>query len=126
MAPLAILGQDCILTINGSTAANVRDVTINVSAKEADVTTRGAGGWRQTLATLREARLEMTILDIPGDPVYAALKTAFYASGADRLVTLSAGGVSGKWSVLGFDRKEPLDGAVTIAVTLKLAELDTD
>lgn len=122
MSVIAVLGQDCVLTINGTEARSVRDVTIEVTAREADVTTRAAGGWRQTVATLREARMEMTILDIPGDPVYGALRDAFYGSGAGRLVTVSAGGVTGKWSVMGFERKEPLDGAVSIGVTLRLAE----
>ena len=42
----------------GSTATseltNTRDVTLNLETGEADATTRGSGGWRAIVATLKE------------------------------------------------------------------------
>ena len=41
---------------------NVRDVTLNLEAGEADVTTRGNQGWRATAPTLRECTAEFEML----------------------------------------------------------------
>jgi len=44
----------------GSTASNeitnIMDVTVNLETGEADVTTRAASGWRNTVGTLKEGR----------------------------------------------------------------------
>jgi hypothetical protein len=37
---------------------NAKDVTLNLEAGEADVTTRGNNGWRATVPTLKEASVE--------------------------------------------------------------------
>ena len=58
------LGLDAKLFRNTGTFAtptwneitNVRDVTLNLEAGEADVTTRGNNGWRATVATLKDLR----------------------------------------------------------------------
>jgi hypothetical protein len=60
------LGLDAKLYRNTGTYAapvwnevkNVKDLTLNLEAGEADVTTRGNNGWRATLATLKDGSVE--------------------------------------------------------------------
>ena len=41
---------------------NVRDVTLNLETGEADVSTRGNGGWRANIGTLKGATLEFEMM----------------------------------------------------------------
>ncbi len=45
----------------------VRDVTLNLSFSTADVTTRAAEGWRQTVPTLNDASIDFAIRWTPDD-----------------------------------------------------------
>ncbi|MBK9127943.1 MAG: hypothetical protein IPM13_09095 [Phycisphaerales bacterium] len=47
--------------------ANVRNVTLNLEAGEADVTTRANSGWRATAPTLRECSVELEMVLDPDD-----------------------------------------------------------
>ena len=70
-----ILGKDAKIyqgAAGGELAAltemsNVRDVTLNLEAGEADITTRANGGWRATAPTLRECTCEFEMVWKPGD-----------------------------------------------------------
>lgn len=125
-----VLGLDCILKINNTEVENVQDVTLNTSAGEADVTTRGNAGWRQTKATLKEATLEFTILKIESDSTYVTLRDAFLSNTTVHgWVGHETGGqtyksLSGDWSVTNFSEEQPLEEAVKINVTLKMAAID--
>lgn len=108
--------------------ANVKDVTLNLEAGEADVTTRANQGWRATAPTLRECTAEFEMLWKPGDAGFDAVKTAFLTSGTIRLAVLTgdktaAGteGPLGDFSITNFSRSEPLEEGVTVSVTAKLA-----
>ena len=41
---------------------NVKDVTLNLEAGEADVTTRGNAGWRATIAALKDGSIEFEMV----------------------------------------------------------------
>jgi hypothetical protein len=64
------LGLDAKLYRNTGTYAapvwneikNVKDVTLNLEAGEADVTTRGNNGWRATVATLKDGSIEFEMV----------------------------------------------------------------
>ena len=64
------LGLDAKLFQNTGTYAtptwdeitNVRDLTLNLEAGEADVTTRGNAGWRATVATLKDGSIEFEMV----------------------------------------------------------------
>lgn len=73
--------------------SNVKDVTLNLEAGEADVTTRGNQGWRATAPTLRECTVEFEMLWNPGDAGFEAIKTAFLSSGTLRLAVKEQLGV---------------------------------
>ena len=117
---IAVLGMDCVLTIDGTEVTNVQDVTVNMSAGEADVTTRGNSGWRQTVPTLRECTIEFTMLYLPGEATFDTLHAAFNSGDT---VPASCEGISGQWGVTNFSYEEPLEDAVKVNVTLKLAKI---
>jgi len=112
--------------------ANVKDVTLNLEAGEADVTTRANQGWRATAPTLRECTAEFEMLWKPGDAGFDAVKTAFLSSGTIRLAVLTGEkaasgteGPLGDFSITNFSRNEPLEEGVTVSVTAKLAVFDS-
>ena len=111
--------------------SNVRDVTLNLEAGEADITTRANSGWKATAPTLRECTCEFEMVWKPGDDGFDAVKAAFLSSGLVELAVLDqarettgAQGPKGSFSITSFSRKEALEEAITVSVTAKLAEFD--
>ena len=111
--------------------ANVRDVTLNLEAGEADITTRANSGWRATAPTLRECTCEFEMVWRPGDAGFDAIKNAFLAGSTIELAVLDQGkttdgaqGPKGSFSITSFSRNEPLEEAITVSVTAKLAVFD--
>ena len=107
---------------------NVRDVTLNLEAGEADITTRGNSGWRATAPTLRECTVEFQMVWRPGDAVFDAIKNAFLTAGTVALAVLDqkrevsgAQGPLGDFSITNFSRNEALEEAIVADVTAKLA-----
>lgn len=112
-----------------TTLTNVRDLTLSVEAGEADVTTRANSGWRATLATLKEGTLEFEMVWEPGDAGFEAIKDAFLNGTVIGLAALDSGGASGEglvadFSITNFSRAEPLEEAITVSVTAKVAVFD--
>jgi len=109
--------------------SNVKDVTLNLEAGEADVTTRANQGWRATAPTLRECSAEFEMLWKPGDAGFDAIKTAFLTSATLALAVLTGEkatsgteGPRGDFSITNFSRNEALEEGVTVSVTAKLAK----
>jgi hypothetical protein len=103
---------------------NVRNVTLNLDAGEADVTTRANQGWRATAPTLRECSVEFEMVWDPADAGFAAVKNAYLTNGLIALKVLDkAGGQGpdGDFSITSFSRSEELEEAITVSVTAKLA-----
>jgi len=110
---------------------NVKDVSLTLEAGEADVSTRANQGWRATAPTLRECSAEFEMLWKPGDAGFEAIKTAFLSSTPLRLAVLTGEsatsgteGPLGDFSITNFSRNEPLEEAVMVSVTAKLAEFE--
>src|SRR3989304_2453087 len=110
---------------------NVRDVTLNLEAGEADITTRANSGWRATAPTPRECPAEFEMVWKPGDAGFNAVKTAFLTSATLELAildqdkaTAGAQGPKGSFSITSFSPSEALEEAITVSVTAKLAEFD--
>lgn len=111
--------------------ANVRDVTLSLEAGEADITTRANSGWRATAPTLRECTCEFEMVWQPGDAGFDAIKSAFLSGSTIELAVLDqdkttdgAQGPKGSFSITSFSRNEPLEEAITVSVTAKLAVFD--
>jgi len=110
---------------------NVRDVTVNLEAGEADVTTRANSGWRATAPTLRECSIDFEMVWKPDDAGFAAIKAAYLASETLELAALDqaretsgAQGPKGSFSITSFGRSEALEEAMTVSVTAKMATFD--
>lgn len=110
---------------------NVKDVTINLETGEADVTTRGGSGWRQTAATLKDGSVEFEMIHDPGDADFTAIQAA-WLNGTNIAMAFLDGasdtaGVSGLWAdfqITNFSQSQPLEEAMTISVTAKPARSD--
>ena len=109
----------------GATAStemkNVKDLTLDLSSGEADITTRATNGWRATAATLKEASLEWQMLWDPADTGFTAIKTAYFGN-APLALFVSDGdgcGLDADFAITGFSREEPLEEAQTVKVTAK-------
>ena len=129
-----ILGKDAKIyqgTAGGELATltemdNVKDVNLSQENGEADVTTRGNGGWRATAATLKEATIEFEMLWKPSDAAFTAILNAWLNAGEIAIAALDGAieeegnqGLVSNCTVTSFTRNEPLEEAVTVSVTLK-------
>jgi TP901-1 family phage major tail protein len=137
--PTFLLGKDAKVYFGEAGAelatlaemANVKDVTLTLEAAEADVTTRANGGWRATAPGLKTLTCDFEMVWQPGDEGFEAVKTAFLSGGLVELAPLDeakdvagAQGPKGSFSITKFDRSEPLEEAITVSVTAKLAVFD--
>lgn len=107
-----------------SELSNVRDVTVTLEAGEADVTTRANDGWRATAPTLKECTVEFEMVWKTTDAGFTAIKNAFLNNTTIALLVLSESGgegMDGDFSITNFSRNEPLEEAITVSVTAKLA-----
>ena len=124
---MAILGLSCKLFRGtaGTTAAtemtNVKDVTVNMEVGEADITTRAANGWKQSIGTLKDASIEFEMLVDSTDADYAAVRDAFLGNTALAIFASngSGSGLDCDAVVTNFSEEQPLEEAVTVKVTLK-------
>ena len=57
---------------------NVKDLTLNLEAAEADVTTRGNAGWRATIAALKDGSIEFEMVWDPADAGFTAIQDAYF------------------------------------------------
>lgn len=128
------LGMDAKLYRNTGTYAtptwnevvNVKDVTLNLEAGEADVTTRGNAGWRANIATLKDASLEFEMVWDTADDDFTAIRTAFLSNGSVEFAvmdgdieTAGSQGLRATMSITNFSRSEPLEEAIKVSVTAK-------
>jgi hypothetical protein len=105
---------------------NVKDVTLNLEAGEADVTTRGNSGWRATVATLKDASVEFDMVWDTADDDFAAIRDAFLNHTAIEvavmdgdIATAGSQGLRATCMVTNFSRNEALEEAITVSVTVK-------
>ena len=111
--------------------SNVKDVTLNLEAGEADVTTRANSGWRATAPTLRECTCEFEMVWKDSDAGFTAVKDAFLNATTLKLAGLTGDkgvanseGPMGDFSITNFSRNEALEEAIMVSVTAKLAKFD--
>jgi hypothetical protein len=105
---------------------NVKDVTLNLEAGEADVTTRGNAGWKATVATLKDGSVEFEMVWDTADTDFAAIRDAFLNKTPIDLAVLDGDvtitgtqGLRADFMVTKFTRSEPLEEAITASVTVK-------
>ena len=122
-----VLGLDAILMrgtagSQGTTEVkNVKDLTLNLESGEADVTTRATAGWRASVATLKEASLEFSILYDTEDTDYNAFATAYFNNTPLSLFVSDGNGtgLDADFSITGFSIEQPLEEALSVSITAK-------
>ncbi|MCL4193205.1 MAG: hypothetical protein KJZ87_15825 [Thermoguttaceae bacterium] len=105
---------------------NVKDLTLNLEAGEADVTTRGNNGWRATVASLKDGSIEFEMVWDTADAGFTAIQQAYFGNTPVEFAVMDgpitqAGsqGLRASFSITKFSRNEPLEEAVTVSVTAK-------
>ena len=105
---------------------NVKDLTLNLEAGEADVTTRGNAGWRATVATLKDGSIEFEMVWDTTDTNFTAIQDAFFNntdiefSVMDGDVASSGSqGLRATMSITNFSRSEALEEALMVSVNAK-------
>ncbi len=105
---------------------NAKDVTLNLEKGEADVTTRGNAGWRATVGTLKEGSIEFEMVWDTEDEGFAALQNAWFGDTPIEMAvmdgpiaTSGSQGLRATMSVISFSRKEPLEEAMSVSVSVK-------
>jgi hypothetical protein len=103
----------------------IKDLSLNIETGEADITTRGANGWRLKIATLAEAGIEGELLWDSADASFNALKNAFFGKRLIGILALDGPitevgneGLRCDASVLSFTRDESLEEALSVKFKL--------
>ena len=103
-----------------------KDVTCTINKGEADVSTRGGGGWKATIGAMKDASIEFELVYDDADAAVQAILDAFLA-GSILGLAVAKGDITqngtkalmADCAVLKFDEKEPLENAITISVSAK-------
>ena len=104
----------------------IRNVTLNLEKGEADVTTRGAQGWKEVLPTLKEVSIDTEIVWDTTHLIFGKLLDAFlndtnleflFLDGDVK--TTGSQGLRAVCGIFKFSRDEQLDGALIANVSLK-------
>ena len=105
---------------------NVKDLTLNLEAGEADVTTRGNAGWRATVATLKDGSIEFEMVWDTTDTNFTAIQDAFFNNTDIEFAVMdgdvaSSGsqGLRATMSITNFSRSEALEEALMVSVNAK-------
>lgn len=129
-----VLGVDCKMYRNNSEWAtpdfqevtNARDVTLTLEAGEADVTTRGNGGWEAVVAALKKGAVEFEMIWNKQDENFQAFRDAWLNRTPIEVMVLDGSkdvagseGLRAMMAVIKFTRNEELAEAVKASVTIK-------
>lgn len=120
------IGLDAKLKINDAEFKDTKDVTLNLSASLADVSTR-ASKWRRKQQTLKEATLSFTALCASeNDAAIVALRNAFLTGGTVKAETIGASAFAGDCVVASLSEGQPLEDAIAYDVSLELGVSETE
>jgi len=132
----AVLGVNCKAYRNDDLAdydapdwvevTKLRDVSINVEAAEADMSSRAGAGWEEILPSLRKATIETEIIYNPADTEWAAMNDAFHAGTSIQyafvdgdIATPGTQGLRATFAVTKFSTPQPLTDGCKTSVTLR-------
>ena len=90
------------------------------------MTTRGNGGWRATIATLKDGSIEFEMVWDTADDDFTAIRTAFLSNSHIEfavldgpMTTAGSQGLRAAMAITKFSRSEPLEEAIKVSVTAK-------
>lgn len=105
---------------------NIRDLSVDLTKAEADITTRGNSGWRAVVGTIREGTVKFGMVWDPADTAFSQLATSFTGTATVACAFLdnarTTTGSQGLWAdfvVTGFAKSENLEEAQMVEVELK-------
>jgi len=111
-----------------SVLGKVRDLSLTMDKATADVTSRDNNGWRAKLPTLKEAVLEFDMVWDTADAGFSALQGSYlndtlieFAVMDGDITTPLTEGLVATFGVTKFDKKENLEEAQMVSVTLEIA-----
>ena len=116
------LGANAKMYIGNEEVKIARDVTLTLEKGEANVTTRGSGGWEEVLATNKKASIEFDILWDKQDSSFKKLAKAFFDDEILEFKFLDGEGGTGlhAWcGVFKFSRTEGLEEALMAQCMVK-------
>jgi len=121
--------------VDMTVVGNIKDVKIDKTAGEADVTTRDSGGWREKAPTLRECTITFKMLFLAANTNVTAIRSAYLNGTQIRLAALTdekssdgttpavgSEGVMGDFSITTCGRDEPLEEGVWYDVVAPLTK----
>lgn len=119
-------GNHLTVLDSATEADNIKDLTLNLEKGEADISTRGDGGWTTRAATLKDGTIDFQMRWETSDPFFTAVKNsflndteiAFFALDGAKDVAGSQG-LGGNFQVFTFTRNENLTEALMVDVSLR-------
>jgi predicted secreted protein len=104
----------------------VKDVKLNLSTTEVDVTTRNNNGWRAVVPTLKDVSVDLTLVLYDESDDYVVLRDAYLNGTSIDMMVLDgpvtqpgSQGPRAAFHVMSFSRNEGIGDAITIEVSLK-------
>ncbi len=128
------LGKDAKAYINKGTTESptwievsiIKDATLEISKSDTDVTTRGAGGWKEVMATLKEASVDFGAVWDKEDECYTILLRSMLFDDVIEMLFLDGDkevegsqGLHAMMQVFSFKRDEKLTDALAMDVNVK-------
>ena len=106
---------------------NLTNVTLNLEKATADVTTRGGGGFRQTVGTLKDGTVESEMIYDTADADFTEVQTNFFSNTPMDLAFMDGDiavpgqqGLRALFDVTNFSRDEQLEDAMRVPVTFRV------
>jgi len=107
-------------------ADTVRNLKLTPDPVTVDASTRGGGAWKRTAVAMHDATVDFDLPWDSADAALQALKAAYFGRTVIGVAVMDGAidtpGSEGLWmdaAVVKFERDEPLEGEVTVAVSLK-------
>ena len=108
--------------------ANVKNLTLNMDKGEADVSTRGNGGWKASVAALKDASVEFDMVWDLADADLTAIRNAYLNNTVVRFIIMDgaidtaaagAAGLKASFMVTKCSTTQNLEEAIMCQVTMK-------
>ena len=128
MAVVLGINAKAYVSEDGSTwseLSNIRDVTLNLEKSEADITTRGGNGYRQSIGTLKDGGVDFEMIWDTADTNFGTIKDAFFDDESLHFKFLDGQdgeGLQAEFSVVNFSRSEALEEALMVDVSIKITK----
>ena len=125
-AVLATVDSSAIGSATWNLIGETRSVDGGVSASEIDGTSRASNGWTETFVGLKSGSGDIEVVYNAGDTDISALETAWdngtalgFAFMDGPIATTGSHGRAGNFVITGLSQSEPIDGIVTLKLTIK-------